>query len=336
MASNSRPGVISGLLQALGLCGPATHRPPATEPDVSPAALAKLWWLTDVSAFIDERLVDKLYNAIVRPEFILVQSSEKSARTHSLTSTAELEALAGMSIPAFLKIESKARAAAASTEALTSEAQVTKQYVHSPERRLQEIVSVFVRSHPERLLFDKPGRSSLTTFAGKSRSWVAAEALLDQPGPSPMLFIDLPPHVPILPFSGGSQSGKPVVLIDMIVERLRKQKKTIPNYPKNNDPDAAAKSRDYWNALVKGYENWTAMEVINEAFGAGERLEWIDFRMKLSTRDRPVHLHFKPAGTSPTGDFAYHLVRRGFKVGLRLVGQLKKGCCVNAMALYQR
>lgn len=332
MASNGGPGVISGLAQALRLRGAAA--PPAA-PDVSPTALAKLWWLTDVPAFIDERLVDKLYNAIVRPEFILVQSSEKFARTRSRTSTAELEAVGGISVPAFLKIDLTGRASAASTEALSSEAQVTKHYVHSPERRLQEIVSVYVTSHPERLLFDEAGQESLTTFAGESRDWSEAEALLDAPGPRPMLFIDLPPLVPILPMSGGSQSGKPVLLIDTIVERLRKKRRKIPAFPRDNDSDAAAK-RAYWKALVDGYDNWTAMDVINEGFGAGERIEWIDFRMKLGTRDTPVHLHFAPGGTAPTGDFAYNLVRRGFKVGLRLVGQLKKGCDVNVLALYQR
>lgn len=150
-----------------------------------------------------------------------------------------------------------------------------------------------------------------------------------------MLFIDLPPGVPILPFSGGSQSGKPVVLIDTIEERLRKNGKEIPKYPRD-DPKASARSDDYWKALITGYENWTAVHVINDEFGAGERLEWIDFRMELSTRDRPVHVHFRPAGASPTGDFAYHLVRRGFKRGLRLIGQLKKGGFVNVLAHYQR
>jgi hypothetical protein len=284
-----------------------------------------------VPTFIDERLVYKLYNAIVRPEFILVQSSEKSARTGSENLTAELEALSG--IPAFLKLGMKV--GTASAEALTRETEITKQYVHSSERRLQEIVSAYVRSHPERLLFDEVGQSCLTSFAGESTNWDAAEDLLDKPGPRPLLFIDLPPNVSIIPHSGESQLGKPVLLIDTIVERLRKNRKKIPDYPRENDPDPIAKSH-YWDALIEGYENWTAMDVINEEFGANERIEWIDFRMKLSTRERPVHLHFAPAGTAPTGDFAYNLVRRGFKVGLRLVGQLKKGCDLTVLALYQR
>jgi hypothetical protein len=30
------------------------------------------------------------------------------------------------------------------------------------------------------------------------------------------------------------------------------------------------------------------------------------------------------------------MVRRGYKVGLRMVGQLKKGCDINVLALYER
>lgn len=332
MASNRVSAVVARLLKGLGLRGDSS----ADQPGVSPTAVGKLWWLTDVPAFIDERLVDKLYNAIVRPEFILLQSSEKSARTSSDALTGELETSAGLSIPAFFSIGSKARATAASTAALTREEQVTKQFVHSAERRLQEIISVYAKSYPDRMLFDEPGKSTLTTFAGRRKSWNNAERLLDKPGPRPIIFVDLAPRAPILPFAGGSQSGKPVVLIDVVVERLRQQKKPIPAYEKNSAPDAADKSHDYWNALLKGYENWVAIEVINDEFGEGERLEWIDFRMKLSARDKPVHLHCRPAGTLPTGDFAYHLVRRGFKVGLRLVGQLKKGGYVNVLAHYQR
>lgn len=327
-----RPGFLS---RAIALLRPSLPVASA-QPRYSDEALRKLWWLTDVPTFMDDRLVDRLYNAIIRPEYILLQSSETAERSRSSTSTSELEAAAEISIPAFWKLSGKAKAAEEVGEALSHGTQVTKQFVHSAERRLQDIITHYGAKHPDRLLFDEFGQSNLRNVSGETLGWDKAEELLEVPGPRPLLFIELDRSVPILPMAGGTEAGMTVVLSAKMIKEMNEQRKVIPDFPADSDTDAQKKKTDHWNALMEHYDNWMAVRTVDHGFGNEHRIEWIDFRVKVNTRSRPVHVHFAPIGKYHAGDFAYNIVRRGFKEGLRLVGQLKRGCDVNVISLYER
>lgn len=76
--------------------------------------------------------------------------------------------------------------------------------------------------------------------------------------------------------------------------------------------------------------------MVEEGFSQGDRIDWIDYRLKISTRDAPLHLHLSANGDFSTGTFAYNFVRRGHKLGLRLVGLLKAGGDINVLAIYER
>src|SRR5579883_846652 len=288
-----------------------------------------LWWLTEVPMFIDEQSVDRLFGAIVQPEYILLQSSETAQKGRTEARGDELEGSGEVSLPAFFKIGTKAKLTGNVTDATSHTAQITKQFVYSSEQRLQDVVVAYKERYPERVLFSEPGRTTLTSLSGTSINWVTAEALLDEPGVRPLLFIDLAPQVEILPMAGETGDGKTILIFESMIERLKKNGITIPDFPDDRAPDAEAQKKCYWDALVKSYSNRIALESIEDAFKNGQRIDWIDYRLKLETRAIPVHLHFAPAGRFPTGVFAYNLVRRGYKVGLRIVGQLKKGCDIN-------
>jgi hypothetical protein len=189
---------------------------------------------------------------------------------------------------------------------------------------------------PERVLFADADGGEPYSLAGKTMSWPEAEALADLPGPRPLLFFDLPPRSAILPIAGETVEGRTVLLTEKLFEKLAEAGRAIPPFPDDDDPDALARTAAHWNALVRNYDNWAALEVIQEGFSSGHRIEWIDYRLKIPSREKPVHIHFSPRGQVPTGAFAYNFVRRGFKVGSRIVAQLKKGCDMNALALYER
>ena len=331
-----QPAGRSGLLSRL--VGSFWAPPPETakQPRYSDDALRKLWWLTDVPTFMDDRLVDRLYSAIIRPEYILLQSSETAERSLRRTSTSEVEAAGEISIPAFWKLSGKAKAAEEAGNTLTHGAQVTKQFVHSAERRLQDIITHYGEKHPDRLLFDEPGQSGLRNLSGQILDWDRAVALLEIPGPRPLLFIDLDRSVPIMPMAGGTEAGATVLLSTQMIAEMRKKGKKIPAWPADDDKEVQKKKTEHWKALIRHYDNWIATRVVDHGFGNQHRLEWIDFRLKANTRPKPIHIHFAAAGKYHVGEFAYNIVRRGFKEGLRLVGRLKRGCDVNVIALYER
>jgi hypothetical protein len=67
----------------------------------------------------------------------------------------------------------------------------------------------------------------------------------------------------------------------------------------------------------------------------GGRIDWIDFRIVGFDTGVPVpiQLHLSPRGQFSMGTFAYQLIRRGEKHGIRLLGTLKKGEDVNVLAI---
>jgi hypothetical protein len=286
--------------------------------------------------FIDERSVDRLHGAIVQPEYVLLQSQETAQRSRTQSEADEAQAGLEGSIPAFLKIGTQAKISSGTTTGLSAAQQLTKQFIYSSERRLQDILVAYRETMPERVLFAIAGGGEPTSLAGKTLSWPDADALTDLPGPRPLLFFDLPPRSAILPIAGETVEGKTTVLTENLIEKLARMGRVIPPFPSDDDPDAPARTKAHWAALVDNYDSWSALEVIQEGFSSGQRIEWIDYRLKLPSREKPVHIHFAPRGQVATGAFAYNFVRRGYKVGLRIVAQLKKGCDMNALALYER
>jgi len=297
----------------------------------------QLWWLTDVPMFLDAPSVDRLHGAVVQPEYVLLQSQETAQRSRGTTEADELQASLEGSIPAFLKLGTQAKISTGTTTGASAAQQLTKQFIHSSEQRLQEIVVAYWEKRSERVLFAIGGEGGLTSLAGKTLSWHAAEELTDLAGPRPLLFFDLPPRSAILPMAGETVQGKTILLADRFIEKLTNMGEVIPPFPTDDSyPDVAARKEAHWAALVEHYHSWSALEVIEEGFSSGQRIEWIDYRLKLPSRSKPVHIHFAPRGQVATGAFAYNFVRRGYKVGLRIVAQLKKGCDMNALALYER
>jgi len=78
-----------------------------------------------------------------------------------------------------------------------------------------------------------------------------------------------------------------------------------------------------------------AVKVVEEAIGTGGRPRWIDYRMTFST-DEVLHLHVDAHGDYDTGVFAYNLLRRGQRYGLRIVGSLKSQPALNVLAIYEK
>jgi hypothetical protein len=296
----------------------------------------QLWWLTDVPMFLDDHYVDRLHGAVVRPEYVLLQSQETAGRSRTDSRTGEMQTGIEASIPTFLKLATSVKYAAGTASAVSAAQQLTKQFVHTAEQRLQDILVEYRRTMPARVLFADATADGLSSYTGERLTWEEAEALTDRPGPRPMLFFDLPPGSAILPMAGETVEGTTVLLYTSLIERLEQAGCVIPRFPLDSDPDAPLKKDAHWDALIAGYRNSIAMEVIEKGFSQGHRIEWIDYRLKLPSRRKPAHVHFSPRGQVATGAFAYNFVRRGFKVGLRVIAQLKRGGDMNALALYER
>lgn len=77
------------------------------------------------------------------------------------------------------------------------------------------------------------------------------------------------------------------------------------------------------------------VRVIEEAIGDGGRPRWVDYRMTFATGE-VLHLHVVAHGNYDTGVFAYNLIRRGERYGLRIAGSLKSQPALNVLAVYEK
>jgi len=299
-------------------------------------AQKRLQWLLDAPLFIDEALTARLFDAVVRPSYE-VQSREvgevsETARRRLLGGEAEAGYDLGLSfLTGALKLRGQISGERETTDKNTASTKRTEVRVDTAGRRLEEIALVYLSNHPDRIVFiDADGTAS--TFDGKRLSLQDLEAAAEDP-PRMLAFVDIPRNTPVIPMACECESGATARLYETYIAQQWPQEAERPVYP----PDGAGQDerRAYWSALAGRFSSRVGMEVI-EAAGAGGRFGWIDFRVPIGGAGDAMHLHLVPGGKYYTGVFAYNMVRRGYRQGIRMVGTLKAGIDLNVLAVFDR
>ncbi|AEG49604.1 hypothetical protein Sphch_1927 [Sphingobium chlorophenolicum L-1] len=299
-------------------------------------AQKRLQWLLDAPLFIDEALTARLFDAVVRPSYE-VQSREvgevsETARRRLFGGEAEASYDLGLSfLTGALKLRGQVSGERETTDTNTNSTTRTEIRVDTAGRRLEEIVLVYLSNHPDRIVFiDADGSAS--TFDGRKLSLQDLEAAAEIP-PRMLAFVDIPRGTPIIPMACECESGAIVQLYESYIAQQWPQEEERPTYP----PDQAGQNerRAYWSALAGRFSSRVGMEVI-EAAGADGRFGWIDFRVPIGCAGDTLHLHLVPGGKYYTGVFAYNMVRRGCRQGIRMVGTLKAGIDLNVLAVFDR
>ena len=78
------------------------------------------------------------------------------------------------------------------------------------------------------------------------------------------------------------------------------------------------------------------MVAVEESSTKNGRIRWIDYRLPVTQDGDTLHLHVCPGAKYDTGVFAYNLIKRGSKHGLRLIGTLKSEPDMNVLAIYEK
>jgi len=323
-------------------------------------ALERFWFLADTPLFIDSVLTNRLYDAVFRPELEIASrsdadTSEVAAKVAGAgKATAEIQAkvppllaLFGLevarakgSIEGSLSGEGTKRSASTGTTSFVP--------VKSTERSLERIISLYAQKYRRRLFWiggALDGGHSLQepqTF----QPWAEMERELARPGPRPLVVLDLEKGAELMPMAGELANGKNHVIVKDYFS-LREKNKDIcamPKYPPSTTPEAErpATRRAYWQQVHHEFDSHEAIQAIEAAADQeASRFDWLDFRAlvdldKVTTLSEPPHLHFVPRGEYSTGTFAYQLVRRASRFGVRIIGTLKSGQDINVLAVYER
>jgi hypothetical protein len=299
----------------------------------------RLLWLADAPSFIDADQVDRFHDAVVRPGYREVratfeQGSEKSAKLEgkigaeaSVKPNAILAALTAL-VP-FVDAELKANVeiGAAGEFKGTNTRTVEIERIRTPQRQLEQLVLHYLVHHQDRLFIPDP------PWEG---SWKEPAAALKVP--RGLVLLDLPPGVKIIPTAAEFEDG--------VVEQIFMQFKGADNSEAPPYPDPVpvvdssklmSERMEYWSWFEKNVKPSTAMKTIEKvAASRQKRITWIDYRIPMSDKGDTVHLHISPRGLYDTGTFAYRLVKRGFKHGVRIVATLRSEPDLNVLAIYEK
>lgn len=309
--------------------------------DAAQLAVNRLKWLLDAPLFLDEALLTRMFDAIVRPEYE-VQSrvvGEVSEETQNRLTSGEMEAGYGIGVPYLTgKIDAKVKLAHERERGSKSghSSDVTEHRVNTPGRLLEELAAVYINSHPDRTVFiTSDGKAQ--TFDRRELDLAALKAAAEA-SPRMLAFVDLGRKSKLMPMACELQTGETVRLFETYTKRLWPDEKERPVAPNANTAKPDEEWPRYWLALAEKFDSTVAMEIIEDAGkissdGHG-RIGWINFRVPLGTVGAAMHLHIMAEGKYPAGTFGYNFARRGFSNGVRLVGTLRSGLSLNVLAIF--
>src|SRR5712691_3065675 len=162
-------------------------------------ALKRLWVLADAPMFIDGQQVERLFDAIFRPEFEVASRTSSRDESRTQERSVELAASIEVSVPAFFKYSAKGKAAEKMVKTQMHGESVLAMAVKSPERRLETLLNLYVYSYPERLFWVESSLVSVSQFDGVKADWATMEQTLVRPGIRPIVVFDLARDTRMIP-----------------------------------------------------------------------------------------------------------------------------------------
>ena len=301
-------------------------------------------WLSDAPMFIDSYQIGILYDAIVRPD------SNCKSITLSLTEENTSEISGKLNLGAgittndlgalitgfftFLKpnLEASVEGTKASTKKKGAGEVITLTPIDNPQRQLFHLTLHYLTNNTDQYHIVSDVRDD---------KWREPETILKLP--RPLVFIDLPSideakekglmPTKIIPTACEFENGNVIEIFRKFQSKSKKQ----PKYPgSDNTPAMIKKRKEYWKWFNKTFKPTSAMRAVEKAGHSNGKISWIDYRMTLTDEGDSLHLHCCPRGEYDTGIFAYNLINRGFKQGLRIIGTLKSKPDLNVLAIYEK
>lgn len=306
-------------------------------PTIDTFPVRSLLWLNDASLFIDKELVERFYDAVVRPPHktgskkINITKRNFEEIRGKLEIGAEVAPSAGVLgsilkqfLDGKLKVGGEIEIHKEDEKKETSE--VVLEQIDTPARKLIQLTIHYLLNHHERLfMVSDPHKSD----------WRDPDTIAQVP--RALIFLDLPGlgevddggvKTMLLPMAAEFTNGEIVTIYQKLIEGLGKSSGDKP-------------SRGDWAWFAERFNEHKAIVAVEKAaLGKGNRergrIRWIDFRVPTDMAGDSLHLHISPSGAYDTGVFAYNFIKRGYKHGVRIVGTLKSGPDMNVLAIYEK
>lgn len=308
--------------------------PEPVRPDASSVV-----WLADAPLFIDADQIAALYDAIVKPERDqgTITLSTKNLTVHDKSVEGKVGAEVGAAsiiktwFP-FLDAKVTGEAAGSLRDQESKEKDETIEFhpISTPQRQLVQLAFHYLVNLPARVRVVQGTTDS---------TW--SDAAFVTATPRALLFLDLPSETVFIPTAAELNQGNVVLFYEELTKAFAKEGELPPQYPEPA-PDLPleallAKRKEYWGWYRERFRATKAMQIVEGKISDGKgRIRWIDYRVPIAADDTTLHLHICGRERFDTGTFAYNLVKRGHKHGLRIVGTLKSEPDLNVLAIFEK
>jgi len=301
-----------------------------------------LAWLADAPLFIDQTQIASLYNAVARPEHetAKITLSLKKSTQFEIAGKASVEGevgIANLLKTVFPFLDAKAKVGgelAGSRSGGKDEAnEIELRPIDTPQRQLVQLALHYFINLPDR---------TQVVSAPFSMTWLEGPFITSLP--RGLVFVEFPPLTAFVPMAVEIQNGNVQPIYPDLVNSFvgPRDKINVPTYPepayfKDHPAALNAKRQEYWIFFRDHFNSTLAMEAIEKKVSqAGGLIRWIDYRVPVGEGMPYLHLTLSAQGRYDTGTFAYRLVKRGFKHGLRVVGTMKSEPAMNVLAIFER
>jgi hypothetical protein len=291
--------------------------------------------------FIDAEQVTGLYNAVAKPEHQTEKITLNIEKLGSIEGKGKItvEGKVGLAkwiktIFPFLDAEAKVGvdAEVAGKREKKEGSEIELRPIETPQRQLVQLALHYFVNLPFRTRVVEK-----TADAG----WLEDDFVVRLP--RGLVFVEFPERTPFVPMAMEVDQGTVQVVYRDLMDSLvgPKERKDIPVYPEpayyKDRPEDLVKDREkYWNFFASNFSSTLAMEAIEQKAARGGLIRWIDYRIPLGPGLPFLHLDITAHGRYDTGTFAYRLVKRGYKHGLRVVGTMKSEPAMNVLAIFER
>lgn len=296
----------------------------------------QLLWLADAPLFIDRGHVACFHDAVVQPDGQIVAETRELSKEQIGKINAKLKAeisaepgaLASLLAPVFAffkpKVSIGGEVEGGGEFKSSSKTATQSRPIITPQRLLVELTVHYLIDQTDRLLLV----SDPTSDEWRKPDVVSAV-------PRSLAFLDLQPGTKLIPTAAEFSNGA----IEPLFDKLKGQDGSEPpNYPEEpvDGKSLSDLRKEYWQWFNEKFNEADAMRIVEKAASQHGRIHWIDYRLPLTNDGDTLHLHVCPAGECDTGVFAYNLIKRGFKHGIRVVGTLKSEPDMNVLALFEK
>jgi hypothetical protein len=284
-----------------------------------------LSWLADSPMSIDGQQIGAFYDAVVGPAFRTVELQIRAGRAEQAQKTGGGSATAGLSsLFPWLKAEAQVQASRTTMREEQDGQSIVSRPVESAARQLVQLSLHYLVNQPSRI-------------CAADQQTLLPDAAAIGTSPRMVAFVDVPPGARFLPQAAELNGGRVVTFFSPLIEKLKRDGGTLPGpYPRTTETEAGRQQRDaYWGWFAEHWNADEAVKVVEDVIGDGGRPRWIDYRMAFGT-GQELHLHVVARGDYDTGVFAYGIIRRGERFGLRIVGSLKSQPALNVLAIYEK